>query len=65
MSVLQVARVEVMGKMSAPTTQTERLMKEAEDEIEKTIQTISTFLGTKWAAFRKQAEATPMKLFKN
>lgn len=65
MSVLQVARVEVMGKMSAPTTQTERLMKEAEDEIEKTVQAISTFFSTKWTAFRKQAEATPLKLFKD
>lgn len=65
MSVLQVARVEVMGKMSAPTAQTERLMKEAEDEIEKTVQAISTFFSTKWTAFRKQAEATPLKLFKD
>lgn len=64
-SVLQTARMEIMGKLAAPTAQTERLVKEAEAEVQKTVQTLNEFMNTQWAEFRKQTEATPMKLFKD
>ena len=63
-TALQTARMEIMSKLAAPTTQTERLVKEAEDEVQKSVNQINEFFNTKWKAFRQQAEATPMKLFK-
>jgi hypothetical protein len=63
-TALQTARMEIMGKLAAPTAQTERLVKEAEDEVQKSVNQINDFFNTKWKAFRQHAEATPVKLFK-
>ncbi|MFN4285695.1 MAG: VPS10 domain-containing protein [Lacibacter sp.] len=63
-TALQNARGEITGKIAAPTAQTERLVKEAEEEVQNTVQIINAFFTNKWAPFRKLAEATPLQLFK-
>jgi photosystem II stability/assembly factor-like uncharacterized protein len=63
-TALQTARMEIMGKLAAPTAQTERLVKEAEAAVTESVNKINDFFNTKWKAFRQQAEATPLKLFK-
>lgn len=64
-TALQTARMEIMGKIAAPTSQTERLIQEAETEVENSIKTIDAFFANQWAEFKKLAEANPVKLFKN
>ena len=63
-SVLMGVRMEIMGKLAAPTAQTERLLQEAEVQVQASVRSINDYMTGGWAAFRKQAEATPMKLFK-
>lgn len=63
-TALQTARGEIMNKLAAPTAQTERLVQEAEAEVQSSVRAINDFFSNKWASFRKLAEATPMKLFK-
>ncbi|MFM2139632.1 MAG: hypothetical protein RJA57_1939 [Bacteroidota bacterium] len=64
-SVLMGVRMEIMGKLAAPTAQTERLLQEAEEQVQASVRSINDYMTGGWAAFRKQAEATPMKLFKD
>ncbi|MFT3845927.1 MAG: hypothetical protein QM725_12805 [Lacibacter sp.] len=65
MSILQTANMEIMTKVAAPTQQTERLVTDAEKAIGESVKTIDEFLNSKWKDYRKLAEATPMKLFKD
>jgi hypothetical protein len=64
-SILGAARQEIVGKIAAPTTQTERLIVDAETAVTESVTRINEFISGKWAAFRKLAESTPMKLFKD
>jgi hypothetical protein len=65
MSILQTANMEIMSKIAAPTEQTERLVTDAENAIKESLKIINAFFADKWKAYRNQAEATPMKLFKD
>jgi predicted nucleic acid-binding Zn-ribbon protein len=64
-SILQTARMDIMSKIAAPTTQTERLVSEAEAAVKESLKTINEFFNVKWKAYREQTESTPMKLFKD
>ena len=65
MTVIWQARSEIMGKVSMPTVLSERLVTEAENAIKESISTIDAFFNDSWKKFRKQAEETPLKLFKD
>jgi photosystem II stability/assembly factor-like uncharacterized protein len=58
------ARRSIMGKEAAPAANEEQLVIQAETLVQQAIQKIETFFTSKWPAYRKQVEATPMKLFK-
>ncbi|MFY7840645.1 MAG: VPS10 domain-containing protein [Lacibacter sp.] len=64
-SILGAARQEIGGKIAAPTAQTERLVADAETAITESVNRINEFVTGKWAAYRKLAESTPVKLFKD
>lgn len=64
MTAIQGARSEINSKIAAPSAQTERLVVEAETAVTETINNINEFFNGKWKEFRKLAEATPLKLFK-
>jgi hypothetical protein len=63
-SVLQAAKSDIVHKLAGPTKQTERLLQEAEWAVQQSVQSIEDFFKTKWNAFRKQTESTPLQLFK-
>ena len=63
-SVLQAAKSDIVHKLAGPTKQTERLLQEAEWAVQQSVQSIEDFFKTKWNAFRKQTENTPLQLFK-
>lgn len=63
-SVMQAAKTEIINKLAAPTAQTERLLQEAELAVQQSVQSIEHFFKTQWKAFREQATATPLNLFK-
>ncbi len=63
-TALQNARMEIMSRLAAPTAQTDRLVSEAETEVNNSLQKITEFFDGKWKEYRKLAEATPIKLFK-
>ncbi len=65
MSILQTARMEIQGKLAAPTVQTERLVNEAETAIAESVNRIDEFLNGKWRTYRKLVEGMPVKLFKD
>lgn len=64
-SILGSARQDIGGKIAAPTAQTERLVVEAETAVTESVNKINEFITGKWAAYRKLAESTPLKLFKD
>lgn len=64
-TILQAARQEISGKLAAPTAQTERMVADAETAITESVNKINGFINGKWAAYRKLAEGTPLKLFKD
>ncbi|WP_205755943.1 VPS10 domain-containing protein [Lacibacter luteus] len=64
-TILGAARQEIGGKIAAPTAQTERLVVEAETAVTESVNRINEFTSGKWAAYRKLAESTPVKLFKD
>ena len=61
---LQEAVGEVTGKDKIPDAQEFGLMEMAEGLVAEAVQKTNTFFSGKWAAYQKQADATPMKLFK-
>jgi len=63
-SVIWQARTEITGKISMPTALSQRMVEEAEKAIKESISTIDAFFNDSWKKFRKQAEETPLKLFK-
>jgi predicted nucleic acid-binding Zn-ribbon protein len=64
-SILGNARQEISGKIAAPTAQTERMVADAETAVTESVNKINEFVSGKWAAYRKLAESTPLKLFKD
>lgn len=64
-SILQNARQEIGGKLSAPTAQTERLVTDAETAITESVTKITEFVNGKWKEYRKLVESMPVKLFKD
>lgn len=64
-TILQAARQEIAGKIAAPTAQTERMITDAETAVTESVNKINEFITGKWAAYRKLAESTPLKLFKD
>jgi hypothetical protein len=64
-SILGNARQEISGKIAAPTAQTERMVVDAETAVTESVNKINEFVSGKWAAYRKLAESTPLKLFKD
>jgi len=63
-SKLQDARSEITGKNKIPAAQEFALIEIAESLVVETIQKTNSFFTGKWVAYQKQADATPMKLFK-
>ncbi len=64
-SILGAARQDISGKIAAPSAQTERLVADAETAVTESVNRINEFVTGKWAAYRKLAESTPVKLFKD
>jgi hypothetical protein len=64
-TILQAARQEIAGKIAAPTAQTERMIVDAETAVTESVNKINEFMTGKWAAYRKLAESTPLKMFKD
>ncbi len=64
MSRINIARGSVSGKLAAPAAQEERLIKEAEESIDDMIKKTNSFFEKEWKEFRKLAEGTPLKMFK-
>jgi photosystem II stability/assembly factor-like uncharacterized protein len=61
---LNEARGEVINKNKIPDAQEERLLADAEGLVEEAVKKANAFFNGKWKAYQQQAEATPMKLFK-
>jgi hypothetical protein len=59
------ARNGVAGKRKMPDQQELRIISEAETLTDEAVKKVNAFFDTKWKDYRKQAEATPMKLFKD
>jgi photosystem II stability/assembly factor-like uncharacterized protein len=65
MMKLGEARGAAISKRKIPDAQELRLATEAETLADATMQKVNTFFDTHWKEFRRQAEATPLKLFKD
>ncbi len=61
---LQTARGEVLGKNKIPDTQEINQIEIAETLVAQAVEKANVFFTTKWADYKKQAEATPMNVFK-
>ena len=61
---LNDARQEVMGKAKIPDQQEIRLTEEAEGLVTEAVNMANAFFSGRWAAYRLQAENTPLKIFK-
>lgn len=62
---LQQAQQSIGSKMVAPGTQPEILVGNAEKAVKEALDKINDFYSTKWSAYRQQAEATKVNLFKD
>ncbi len=58
------ARGEVLGKIKIPDAQEEKLMAIAETLVAELVKRTNNFFNGKWKDYQKQAEAMPMKMFK-
>jgi hypothetical protein len=61
---IQEARSSVTEKDKIPAAQEFALIEMAESRVAEAVQKSNNFFKNKWAVYQKQAEATPMKLFK-
>lgn len=61
---LQEARGNILGKNVVPSAQEERLVAEAEQQVNELISKANTFFTTTWIGYQKLVEASPVKLFK-
>ena len=53
-----------MGKRAVPGAQEERLIKDAEDAVNKVIQRANLLFGEPWKNYRNLVESSPIKIFK-
>ncbi len=60
---MQAARGEILGKNKIPDAQELNQVEVAEALVAQAIEKANTFFTTKWMAYQKLAEATPMKIF--
>ena len=58
------ARNEVLGKTKIPDTQEIRLTEEAESLVDEAVKKTNAFFAGPWEQYRKLAESTPRKIFK-
>ena len=63
-SLLSEARSTLMGKRAVPGAQEERLIKDAEDAVNKVIQRANLLFGEPWKNYRSLVESAPVKIFK-
>lgn len=61
---LREARSEILGKNKIPDAQELRLVEMAEATLQQAVDKTNDFFNTKWSEYKKQAEATPVKVFK-
>ena len=61
---IQEARTSITRKDKIPAAQEFALIEMAETTVAEAVQMTNVFFNGKWAAYQKQAEATPVKLFK-
>jgi photosystem II stability/assembly factor-like uncharacterized protein len=64
MVLLQTAQGGIGSKMVAPGAQEEKLVQNAEEAVNETVNKINTFFSTYWPAYRRLVEATKVNLFK-
>ena len=62
---LRDASMEILGKEKIPDIQEERLMQIVETLVAGAVQRTNAFFNGKWKDYQRQADATPMKLFKD
>ena len=60
---LMGARQEVLGKIKIPDQQEIRMTEEAESLVSEAVQKANAFFTSKWVAYQRLVETTPMKLF--
>ncbi|MEI7735198.1 MAG: hypothetical protein WCI49_07005 [Ferruginibacter sp.] len=61
---LQAARSEVSGKNKIPDAQEINQIEMAETMVNRAVEKSNAFFITQWAAYKQQAENTPLKIFK-
>lgn len=61
---LQAARSEVSGKNKIPDAQEINQVEMAETMVSRAVEKSNAFFTTQWAAYKQQAENTPLKIFK-
>src|SRR5213075_998474 len=61
---MQEARSSIVRKDKIPAAQEFALISLAEARVAEAVEKTNTFFNGKWLAYQKQADATPMKLFK-
>jgi len=61
---IQDARGEITGKDKIPDAQETGLVEMAETMVQRAVEKANSFFSAQWAAYQKQAEATPVKIFK-
>jgi hypothetical protein len=62
---LQQASSAITAKNVIPGKQEEMLIERSEGLMQEAIQRINLFFDTKWKAYRKHVEETPVKMFKD
>ena len=65
MTAIQTAQQSIGSKMVSPGPQVEILVENAEKAVKDIVDKINNFYSSKWAAYRQQAEATKVNLFKD
>jgi photosystem II stability/assembly factor-like uncharacterized protein len=61
---MREARGEILGKNKIPDAQEIRLVEMAETIVQQAVDKTNIFLSSKWSEYKKLAEATPAKVFK-
>ena len=64
-SLMGEARMTVMGKKAIPGPQEQRLIKDAEEAVNKVIERANNFFGEPWKNYRNLVESAPVKIFKD
>jgi hypothetical protein len=64
-SLMGEARMTVMGKRAIPGAQEQRLIKDAEEAVNKVIERANNFFGEPWKNYQNLVESAPVKIFKD